>query len=131
MYRAAKRVSGCRSRMPVLPWSRAARWVGLRGGSAASRRWTTAPPWPLTPPSVPHARRVVEDDDVQRVLRAGEGQCVPQESGQEQAGKQDQHDPQEQQDELLDDQPAAVFLLRLEQEFHRRPLDPAVAEAVD
>ena len=38
---------------------------------------------------------------------------------------------QKQQDQLLDDQPAAVFLLRLEQELHRRPADALVAHAVD
>ena len=38
---------------------------------------------------------------------------------------------QGEQDELLDDQPAAIALLRLEQEFHGRPADAPEAHAVD
>src|SRR6202030_1768724 len=37
----------------------------------------------------------------------------------------------QQQDHLLDDEPAAVALLRLEQELHRRPANALEAHAVD
>ena len=53
------------------------------------------------------------------------------EAGEQQADEQHQQDAQQQQDQLLDDEPAAVALLRLEQELHRRPADALEAHAVD
>ena len=88
-------------------------------------------PLAFHPPGVRHAGRIVEHDDMDRALRLGEGERVANEPGQEQPDEQDQQDAQEQEDQLLDDAPPAVALLRLEQEFHRRPRHPPKAHPID
>ena len=68
---------------------------------------------------------------MQRALGLGKGQRVPQKSGQEQSDEKHQQNAQQQEDELLDDESATIPFLRFEQEFHRRPFDAPVAQAVD
>src|SRR5262249_30219459 len=52
-------------------------------------------------------------------------------TGDEQTGKEHEQTAQGQQEELLDDEPAAIAFLRLEEKLHRRPADALVAHAVD
>ena len=59
------------------------------------------------------------------------GVAAEPEAAEQEADQQHQEAAQQQQDELLDDEPAAVALLRLEQELHRRPADALEAHAVD
>src|SRR5439155_5885549 len=58
-------------------------------------------------------------------------QGVADEAGEQKSDQENEQDAQGQKDQLLDNQPSAVALLRLEQELHRRPLDAAVAQAVN
>jgi len=69
-----------------------------------------------------------------RVAVAGERRARRQRAEEEEDESEDEEDEQAaqgQQDELFDDQPAAVALLRLEQELHRRPAHAPEAHAVD
>src|SRR5205085_1049783 len=75
-----------------------------------------------------HAGRIVDDDEVESVLAGVAAEAEP---SQQQADQQDQQAAQREQDELLDDELAAVALLRLEEELHRRPADALEAHAVD
>ena len=77
---------------------------------------------------VGHAGRVVEDDDVRGSLSGRHG---ADEASDQEAGQQHQQAAQRQQDHLLDDEPAAIAFLRLEQELHRRPANALEAHAVD
>ena len=49
----------------------------------------------------------------------------------QEGGQQHEQDAQGQEDELLDNEPPAIALLRLEQELHGRPAQPLEAHAVD
>src|SRR5262249_11885124 len=73
---------------------------------------------PLVFPVIAHAERVVEADEVRAVLAATTAQRLDDEARHEDAGQPDKQAAQAEQDQLLDNQPAPVALLRLEEEFH-------------
>ncbi len=83
---------------------------------------------PLIGKVIAHARRVVEDDDMRRTLSGRHG---PDKTRDKEPGQEDQQAAQQQQNKLFDDEPAAVALLRLEQELHRRPANALEAHAVN